>query len=682
MASNDGQRLTVFGLGFRQHDSRKMHRILDHYERLPNKANDRAALYANLTILARDLPAAETQSIEMWLANDGDFPFVRPVRQSVSDPVPPPFGVPQGGLGRHGPPHNFRADRAGNVDQDEHSDFDSDEDMDDEFDVRPPPPRHAFPPPHRAQPRHGINRHRHVRNHGQFEGNNEFGRGQLFGEHGNDDEPPAPEPRQAPRNPPRPPPRRGGRGGRGGFAQLHGGALDPFVGHGPLPEPLPRPPIAPPPHRMQAGRPVRGFGQALPGILDPFMGHGPPMGFALPGQHQSAFDITGPGRRLGEEGEETPPGASIVNSEEAERYEEIFNEDQENNGQEVYDEMNAERNGDYIPAQSQNYPITQNTASRPSPDPTPEPTMECEVCYEDLPVSEFPPNKITAVCQHEAKVCYGCLEQGISVQIQEGVLGQLRCPSCPEKLSYEDIQAYASPEIFKRYDYLLSRTSKDMFMCLAPNCGAGQIHHGGKDNPMMICQSCDFKVCTIHGRPWHEGQTCREFDCDPSQIERLEEEEATAKLLAQDSRICQNCGQGVTKQIGCDHMLCRCGKAWCFVCEADWENILRLGGPAHARHCIYHPDHVRKGGKELEADRHRALHAVHGGEVSEELRAAQLEAQDIRRKQIREEALKATQKRLEDMKETKKEEKPTPPKKRKPNLKPAWEEGGHARRPF
>lgn len=94
-------------------------------------------------------------------------------------------------------------------------------------------------------------------------------------------------------------------------------------------------------------------------------------------------------------------------------------------------------------------------------------------------------------------------------------------------------------------------------MCLAPNCGAGQIHEGGKEQPQMVCKSCNFAICTYHGRPWHDGQTCAEFDVDPSQIERLEEEEATAKLLAADSRICPSCNQGVSKTMGCDHMACK-----------------------------------------------------------------------------------------------------------------------------
>ena len=168
-------------------------------------------------------------------------------------------------------------------------------------------------------------------------------------------------------------------------------------------------------------------------------------------QPQSAFDIIGPGRRLGEEGEATPLEPAPATSEEVEQYEQIFNREGEH-----YDEDGEEReemdedvdDDDYYEDPLRNH--VQQSTSFPPLDPTPGETVECEVCYEDYPVSEFPPNKITAVCLHEAKVCYGCLEKDIAVQIGEGVLGQLKCPSCPEKLSYEDIQAYASPDVFHR----------------------------------------------------------------------------------------------------------------------------------------------------------------------------------------------------------------------------------------
>jgi len=92
-------------------------------------------------------------------------------------------------------------------------------------------------------------------------------------------------------------------------------------------------------------------------------------------------------------------------------------------------------------------------------------------------------------------------------------------------------------------------------MCLGPNCEGAQHHEGA--NPMMVCNTCQYKTCVTHKLPWHEGMTCEQFDADDSQIDRLEQEEATAKLLAESSRVCPLCGEGVFKDVGCDHLHCK-----------------------------------------------------------------------------------------------------------------------------
>ena len=94
-----------------------------------------------------------------------------------------------------------------------------------------------------------------------------------------------------------------------------------------------------------------------------------------------------------------------------------------------------------------------------------------------------------------------------------------------------------------------------LVMCAGPRCGSGQIHEG--DDVMMICNACGFKTCARHKLPWHEGQTCIEYDDDESQIERMEQEEATAKRIAKSSQICPKCGNGVERSEGCDHMTCK-----------------------------------------------------------------------------------------------------------------------------
>ncbi len=74
MASNNGSRLLVLGLSFRQHHTLHMQQVLRAYERLPTNLMDRGALYASLFELAKELDEGETRNIENWLKNGGEFP--------------------------------------------------------------------------------------------------------------------------------------------------------------------------------------------------------------------------------------------------------------------------------------------------------------------------------------------------------------------------------------------------------------------------------------------------------------------------------------------------------------------------------------------------------------------------------------------------------------------------------
>src|ERR1700712_1355798 len=94
-------------------------------------------------------------------------------------------------------------------------------------------------------------------------------------------------------------------------------------------------------------------------------------------------------------------------------------------------------------------------------------------------------------------------------------------------------------------------------MCLGPSCELGQIHEGGDDQLIMTCTICRFKTCFTHKMPWHSEQTCNQYD--EERKERMEQEAASAKLIAETAKICPNpaCGHGITKIEGCDHMTCK-----------------------------------------------------------------------------------------------------------------------------
>lgn len=313
---------------------------------------------------------------------------------------------------------------------------------------------------------------------------------------------------------------------------------------------------------------------------------------------------------------------------------------------------------------------------------------ECPICAEEYPVTNFPRDVlVTEACTHPENPCLDCLQASIATVVERGALHLLACPICPAKLTSREVKQYASTQVYERYQYLKQQSEipGHYISCMNPQCGGSQPHD--RDDPRMTCQYCNFATCAHHKRPWHEGQTCSEFDLDDAQLERLEEEEATAKLLSkEETSICPKCGQGVTKTEGCDHMRCACGEEWCYICSCSYENVIRLGATAHATFCLYHPNKVNLTKNQKEAARKKIMGLVHGGEVSAELSKARDQLREKRRAEMRPKLAEAAEVRRRLAMLEKQEGSGTQavqsPKKKKVKLVAPWEEGGLKKRSF
>jgi hypothetical protein len=116
---------------------------------------------------------------------------------------------------------------------------------------------------------------------------------------------------------------------------------------------------------------------------------------------------------------------------------------------------------------------------------------------------------------------------------------------------------------------------------------------------------------------------------------------------------------------------------------------MRLGNEAHHPTCQYHPRKVRRTAAQDQAHRDTLTNLLHGAPASETLLKARDQRNERVRTEIRGNALVAIEKRMAEMKaaaEKKSSDENTlaggmgvvgeGSRKRKPNLKPAWEEGG------
>lgn len=406
MASNDGQRLLVFGLTFKQHDNRSMQRILREYGRLPANPGERAGLYVALTALARDLDEEKSEGIKNWLQNGGEFPS-----SSTATPAPEFGHLPDGSPI---PPRTLQAAQSP---------------YNDRFAPRTPNRLDA-----RNRPFLGP----------------QAGRGfdprMMGGGH----------PGLGHMGMPGPPAFMGGHTG------YHPRPPAAFRGAGrslvDVDAVEPQFPTANNPTDDASGS--ESLNDDVPMYEPPRSGFHTGAGRQNGTQDISLAEFQRQQRerlRMNAVGEgfdrvgiaDTPANDDVG--------QEIFQDDFDSDDED--EDVEEDENGMDIDGLPQHLlpprPAvpTPAVASAYVDEPTPEGHLECCVCAHSQPPEKFPasPN-ITSTCDHsdDSLVCLYCIEQAVRAPIDDGILNLITCPLCPEKLSHSEIKLYASERIFAR----------------------------------------------------------------------------------------------------------------------------------------------------------------------------------------------------------------------------------------
>ncbi|KAI5202959.1 hypothetical protein AUEXF2481DRAFT_8503 [Aureobasidium subglaciale EXF-2481] len=124
--------------------------------------------------------------------------------------------------------------------------------------------------------------------------------------------------------------------------------------------------------------------------------------------------------------------------------------------------------------------------------------------------------------------------------------------------------------------------------CFSTTCDAGQLHHGGVDQPIFTCQSCQHKNCVACEIDWHVDETCDQYQAR-RRTERGEEDERSRAEMEKISKECPECHAPIEKNDGCDHMTCsKCRHEFCWLCFVDYRNVRREGNQLYNKSCLYY----------------------------------------------------------------------------------------------
>ena len=72
---------------------------------------------------------------------------------------------------------------------------------------------------------------------------------------------------------------------------------------------------------------------------------------------------------------------------------------------------------------------------------------------------------------------------------------------------------------------------------------------------IFTCDKCSGKACVPCDRPWHENESCAEYQLRIK--DRTDEEDASLAAIQKETKKCPSCSKNILKNGGCKHMYCK-----------------------------------------------------------------------------------------------------------------------------
>ncbi|KAF5125937.1 putative E3 ubiquitin-protein ligase rbrA [Metarhizium anisopliae] len=239
---------------------------------------------------------------------------------------------------------------------------------------------------------------------------------------------------------------------------------------------------------------------------------------------------------------------------------------------------------------------------------------ECVSCLDDIPVKDA----VRVQCHSYCKDCFVRL---VTAATQNEQQWPPKC--CLNQIPFRLVLKHIPDDLKKTFQVRASEWELPMgerVYCSQPECGIWIRPKNIRLNKRQGKCERGHLTCTICRGPSHGNEDCpQDYDMNLTNI--LAEEEGWKR--------CFNCHALVEHGEACQHMTCRCGTEFCYVCGLRWRTC----------HCTMQQLHTLKEA----ADARREQRRVREQAEAEELRAILAQIEEFER----EEAARAELERLE-----------------------------------
>ncbi|KAG1669195.1 hypothetical protein FOA52_001446 [Chlamydomonas sp. UWO 241] len=227
-------------------------------------------------------------------------------------------------------------------------------------------------------------------------------------------------------------------------------------------------------------------------------------------------------------------------------------------------------------------------AERPAPATKKQRMTVCEICLSDharkdmvyagSDAASSSSSSAARGCDHP--FCLECMRQYVCTCVDSGK-HSVPCPSprCKQNVASQDVIKLLrhSPAHTKRYTQLEVESSippSKRIYCPHKDCSTLLMKPAKKSAGRTTCPVCERTLCCKCLIPgWHEDFSCEAFQALPLH-QRSAEDAALFNLSAVlHWKQCPSCSYMVERSVGCNHMTCRCGTAFCYKCGLKCSSI-------------------------------------------------------------------------------------------------------------
>ena len=192
-------------------------------------------------------------------------------------------------------------------------------------------------------------------------------------------------------------------------------------------------------------------------------------------------------------------------------------------------------------------------------------TKKCEICLEEFSLLDETNYFLNCNCVlHNV-----CFDNMVKSAIESNNL-PIKCPNCkiPVHPNFiEDSLRNVNPQLFDKYEHFSMNNfilnNNDAYSsCPTPGCEYMFFFQPGEHN--FLCPLCYKNYCLNCKDEWHRGMTCQQYK-DSRDVNKLDNQ-FFQFVKGAKFKMCPRCKFWVEKNQGCNHMRCRCGADFCYLC--------------------------------------------------------------------------------------------------------------------